>query len=74
MLMQAQRWRRRYRSDPFASRNYKEVGGQHHATANLPLETPSIPCIGCWVGLGTGLEDKEYLASHQDSIPGPSNP
>ena len=22
----------------------------------LPLEGPSIPCIGCWLGLGAGLE------------------
>ena len=29
------------------------VGGQDHAPAALlPGETPSIPCIGGWVGLG----------------------
>jgi len=37
----------------------KEVGGQYHASAILPLEKPGISCTGDWVALRHGLDSKE---------------
>lgn len=38
--------RRRYSANPFATRHWKEVGGQHHSPAALPRERHGIHYIG----------------------------
>ena len=50
------------------------VGGQHHAAAALPRKDP-VPIVqeAGWAP-GPVRTGAENLASHRDSIPGPSSP
>ena len=51
------------------------LGGQHHAPAALPLEIDPVPTVqeAEWAP-GPVWKSVENLATHRDSIPGPSSP
>ena len=55
-------------------RRWKGVGGQHHAPAVYPWETPGTNCTEGWVGLRTGLDGHGKSRSHRDSILGTPSP
>jgi hypothetical protein len=45
--------------------------GDHRFTLE---NDPVICCVGEWMGPRAGLYGHKNLASHKDSIPGPSSP
>ena len=51
--------RRRYSSNPFETRNWKEVGGQHNAPAALIAVKTRYPLYR--IGLGAGMDGTENL-------------